>query len=232
MSDRLSRGEKLALTFLVAGQVLSIFTWYLGKEDQATTIGPLLPWIRLIFAIVASAALDLVVVITTTGRRDGRRSRWSWATIFSAAAFSAMIALDVAGGPTIGPFLHVAYAVNIFLFAQHTAVPRVAVAVPRRPRQLRALVYRLARALRAARAEIAAAHDEAAALREEIARLRARPAAPAAPPAPSRAQIVAYAQRALASGRPLEEVARELGFAASSLRDWIKAASNGHAVEA
>lgn len=125
-SDHLSRGEKLALTILVAGQVLSIFTWYLGKPDTAATIGAALPWIRLVFAVAASAALDLVVVVTTMGRRDGRRSPWGWATILSAAFFSAAIALDVAGGPSLGAWLHACYAVNIFLFAQHVAQPRFA----------------------------------------------------------------------------------------------------------
>lgn len=124
--DQLTRGERLALSMLVAGQVLSIFTWYLGAADVAATIGGLMPWIRLLFAIVASAALDLVVVTTTTGRRDGRRSPWSWAAILAAAVFSSAIALDVAGGPSLGPWLHVCYAINIFLFAQHVAHPRVA----------------------------------------------------------------------------------------------------------
>lgn len=123
MTDRLTTSEKIGLSLLVAGQILSIFTWYLGR-DLAVTIAGLMPWIRLAFAIVASAALDLVVVTTTMGRRDGRRSRWGWATILSAATFSAAIALDVAGGPSLGAWLHVGYAVNIFLFAQHVAQPR------------------------------------------------------------------------------------------------------------
>lgn len=128
MIDKLTRSEKTALTLLVAGQVLSIFTWYLGT-DLALTIVKAMPWIKLCFAVVASAALDMVVVTTTIGRRDGRRSGWSWATILSAALFSAAIALDVAGGPSLGAWLHVGYAVNIFLFAQHVAQPRQAVAL-------------------------------------------------------------------------------------------------------
>lgn len=122
MTDKMTTPEKLTLFLLFAGQVLSIFLWYAGPVLEKT-ISEWMPWIQLSFGIVASVALDLEVVVTTTGRRDGRRSIWSWLAVLAAATFSALIALSVAGGPSAGPYLHVGYALNIFLFAQHTAVP-------------------------------------------------------------------------------------------------------------
>jgi hypothetical protein len=196
--DKLTKGEKTALTLLVAGQVLSIFTWYLGA-DAALTIAAALPWIRLVFAIVASAALDLVVVVTTTGRRDGRRSGWGWATILSAAAFSAAIALDVAGGPSLGPWLHACYAVNIFLFAQHVAHPR-------------------AQTLETTRT-IADMETEVAQLRADLELSRATEGVD-----PRR-----LAQQMALSGVATRTIARMVERPESTVRGWLAAATNGHA---
>jgi hypothetical protein len=148
------------------------------------------------------------------------------------------------------------------------------------PAQRRALIKRIVRLLRAARAElvelrgeierlhvetvelraqaVAASHEaatqraqaadaasqrdqaadvatrlrgETERLRAELAQARAAAARPSAPVVPSRAMVVAYAQQAVGKGRGIAEVARELGFSESTLRDWVKAASNGHSVE-
>lgn len=122
--DQMTRGEKLTLFLLVGGQIFSVFMWYTNSIIQST-IPSAVPWIQLIFGVVASTALDLDVVITTVGRRDGRRSWWSWAATGTAAFFSAAIALSIAGGPSLGPWLHVAYAINIFFFAQHISQPKI-----------------------------------------------------------------------------------------------------------
>lgn len=95
---------------------------------------------------------------------------------------------------------------------------------------------------RAQNADVASQRDQAAdvatrlrgeidRLRAELAQARAAAARPTPPAVPSRAAVVAYAQQAVASGRGIADVARELGFSESTLRDWVKAASNGHSVE-
>lgn len=242
--DRLRRGERLALAVLVAGQILNIFVWYLGKADLAATVGGMLPWIRLVFAVLASAALDLVVVTTTIGRRDGRRSLWGWATILAAAFFSAAIALDVAGGPSLGAWLHACYAINIFLFAQHVAHPRARPSA--RPRQLRALIRRLARQLRTARAElrdraatVTQLTERAAQPEREIAQLRAELAtqgselarlreAAAQPLTLDGADLLAIGRRLRELGVSSREAAQLVGMSESTLRSRLeRAAQNG-----
>lgn len=60
--------------------------------------------------------------------------------------------------------------------------------------------------------------------REDLAELRERP--------PTQAQLVAYVQAQLANGqRSLLEISREIGFSESTVRGWVKAATNGHLVE-
>jgi hypothetical protein len=92
--------------------------------------------------------------------------------------------------------------------------------------------------LATARKEAADARAEATALRGQLATaqatatdLRAQLANTPPPPVPSRAQVVAYVLAAHKAGRPLAEVARELGWSESSLREWMKAAANGATVE-
>jgi hypothetical protein len=56
---------------------------------------------------------------------------------------------------------------------------------------------------------------------------RAAAARPVLPAVPTLAGVVAYAQTAVDAGRSLADVARATGFKESTLRDWMKAATNG-----
>lgn len=124
----------------------------------------------------------------------------------------------------------------------------------RRSTELRALVVRLARAVRGLRDELADVRGaytrlasertrEATDLREqmeqarakareaqaEVAKLREQSREPSIWPAsepPTRTRVVAYAREQVESGRRHSEVARELGFADATLRGWMEA-SNG-----
>lgn len=120
---KLSGWEKAALVLSMMGQILSIFLWYVGRDADLSVA---LPALKVVFGIAGAVALDLVVVTTTMGRRGGRQSRWGALTIVAAAVFSAAIALDAAGGPTLGAWNHISYPVVIVLFAQHLAAPKVA----------------------------------------------------------------------------------------------------------
>lgn len=121
IDDTLTRSEKAALVLSMMGQILSIFTWYVGHDAD---LSGALPILKVGFGIAGAIALDLVVVTTTMGRRAGRRSWWGALTILAAAVFSAAIALDAAGGPTLGAWNHISYPVVIVLFAQHLAAPK------------------------------------------------------------------------------------------------------------
>jgi len=76
--------------------------------------------------------------------------------------------------------------------------------------------------------ELARLRVQATEQTREIAALRGRPA----PLPPSRAQVVAYVRERMHRDATVEELARELGYSASTLRDWLKTITNGHAVEA
>lgn len=121
IDDKLTRAEKAALVLSMMGQILSIFTWYVGHDAD---LSGALPFLKVGFGIAGAIALDLVVVTTTMGRRAGRQSWWGALTILAAAVFSAAIALDAAGGPTMGAWNHISYPVVIVLFAQHLAAPK------------------------------------------------------------------------------------------------------------
>lgn len=119
---KLTTWEKAALVLSMMGQILSIFLWYVGRDADLSVA---MPWLKVGFGIAGAIALDLVVVTTTMGRRAGRQSWWGALTILAAAVFSAAIALDAAGGPTLGAWNHISYPVVIVLFAQHLAAPKV-----------------------------------------------------------------------------------------------------------
>lgn len=124
MSDKLSRLEKSAVALSMAAQGLIVARWYAGDTLNQTVGQWVIAWLITLFAVAAGLSLDLAVVVTTISRREGRRSWWSHAAAGSAATFSALIALDVYGGPTPGPWLHVANAVTTFCLIQHLATPR------------------------------------------------------------------------------------------------------------
>lgn len=49
--------------------------------------------------------------------------------------------------------------------------------------------------------------------------------------APTQARIVAYVREQMGDGRSLLEIAREIGFSESTVRGWLKPATNGHLIE-
>jgi len=97
-SDHLTRLEKAALTTSMAGAVFNVFVWYIGAQQPATDWQALYI-LRVVAGAITAVSFDMVCVVTTMGRRDGRRSAWSWLTALAAAAASAAIALDVAWLP-------------------------------------------------------------------------------------------------------------------------------------
>jgi hypothetical protein len=56
------------------------------------------------------------------GRREGRESIYGMLTAASAATFSALVALDIYGVFPFGAWLHAAFPVTTFVYAQHLAV--------------------------------------------------------------------------------------------------------------
>jgi uncharacterized membrane protein len=116
--DKLTWWEEAPLVLLVGAQVLIVFEWYTGFTVW--------PFVTAIFGVVAAGALDAAVVASTRGRRLGRRSIWGWLTAASAALFSALVSLNhynVLGAWGEG-WLHAAYPVVSFIYAQHLAQSR------------------------------------------------------------------------------------------------------------
>jgi hypothetical protein len=120
-TDKLQLWEKLPLALLMAAQALIVFRWY-AANDLPLLVQEVMPWITTLFAVAAAVALDLVVVTTTMGRREGRESIYGMLTSASAATFSALVALDIYGVFPFGAWLHAAFPVTTFVYAQHLAV--------------------------------------------------------------------------------------------------------------
>lgn len=118
--DKLEWSEKVPLGLALAAQSYVLFNWYLATVDG---IGY---YVDFVVAIAAGIALDLIVVTTTMGRREGRESKWSHAAAFGAFFCSALIALKVYGAATWLPegWLHIAFPLEVWLYSQHLATPR------------------------------------------------------------------------------------------------------------
>lgn len=199
--DRLSLLEKTAVGMNMASQALIVARWYAGATLQQTIGATAISWLITAFALAAGLSLDLAVVVTTISRREGRRSWWGHAAAGSATAFSALIALDVYGGPTPGPWLHVANALTTFCLIQHLATPRNADA-PERVREVAAAWKAKADELAGTVASLRAA-------------LEARQPAPAEPhpvaPAPEIAPVAPQAVRVAEVVEPQTEPAHRTG---------------------
>lgn len=120
-TDRLRWWEKVPLSLALLAQSYVVSLWYFASVRGAGA------WADLAVAIGAGLALDLVVITTVMGRRQGRSSGWSWATSFGAFCCSALIALDRYGWEWRS-LLHVAFPLVVFLYSQHLATPQRAVA--------------------------------------------------------------------------------------------------------
>lgn len=124
MTDRLKWWEEIPLGLALLAQSYVIGLWYFASVSGADW------WVDLLVAVGAGLALDLIVVTTVMGRRQGRSSGWSWATSFGAFLCSALIAMDRYGWEWRS-LLHVAFPLVVFLYSQHLATPRkIALAVP------------------------------------------------------------------------------------------------------
>lgn len=118
--DDLGWNEKIPLALALIAQSYVIFNWYF-KSVNGIHIN-----VDFLVAIAAGVALDLIVVTTTMGRRQGRESRWSHATAFGAFMCSALIALNVYGAIPWIPegWLHIAFPLEVWLYCQHLATPK------------------------------------------------------------------------------------------------------------
>jgi len=115
--DRLKWWEDIPLGLALVAQSYVVGLWYYASINGAT------PAIDMAVAIGAGLALDLIVVTTVMGRRQGRSSGWSWATSLGAFLCSSLIALDRYGWE-YRSLLHVAFPLVVFLYSQHLATPR------------------------------------------------------------------------------------------------------------
>lgn len=79
-------------------------------------------------------------------------------------------------------------------------------------------------------ATLADREREIAHLREELAEAREQVMIFGETP-PTQARVLAYVREQMDEGRALLDIARELGFSESTVRGWVKAATNGHLVE-
>ena len=116
-NDRLAWWEEIPLALALLAQSYVVGLWYYASIKGAD------PAVDLVVAIGAGLALDLIVVTTVMGRRQGRSSGWSWLTSLGAFGCSALIAIDRYGWAWHS-LLHVAFPLVVFLYSQHLASPR------------------------------------------------------------------------------------------------------------
>lgn len=119
--DKLKWWEDIPLGLALVAQSYVIGLWYYASIRGAAW------FVDLAVAVGAGLALDLIVVTTVMGRRAGRSSGWSWATSLGAFLCSSLIALDRYGWEWRSG-LHIAFPLVVFLYSQHLATPRRAIA--------------------------------------------------------------------------------------------------------
>ena len=123
--DTLENWEKWPLAALFLANALNIFILYVPLEEMPPTVVNVLPWIRVACGVAAAASLEGTLIAVTMGRRYGRDSFWSWATMFVASAFTAAVAFYVHHQIGIAAAaLFMAQAVVLFIYSQHLAQPR------------------------------------------------------------------------------------------------------------
>jgi hypothetical protein len=123
--DTLQSWEKWPLAALFLANALNVFILFVPTDEMPPSIVWLLPWVRVACGIAAAASLEGTLIAVTMGRRLGRDSAWSWAAMFAASAFTAMVAYYVhasVGLAAAGLFM--AQAVVLFIYTQHQAQPR------------------------------------------------------------------------------------------------------------
>lgn len=123
--DDLASWERWPLAALFLANALNIFILYVPPEEMPPVVQSLLPWVRVACGIAAAASLEGTLIAVTMGRRLGRDSYWSWAAMFAASLFTALVAYYVhaaVGLAAAGLFM--AQAVVLFIYTQHLATPR------------------------------------------------------------------------------------------------------------
>lgn len=112
--------EKLTLATITVAAAFNVFLFTLGVQlsDATATATAWLYWPRVVVAILAAVAFDLVMVVTVLGVRAGHRNRWSYVTAVAAALVSFLIGLDVAG-VWAQPWLHAVYSFIVLAFMLH-----------------------------------------------------------------------------------------------------------------
>lgn len=124
-TDELANWERWPLAALFLANALNVFILYVPQDEMPLSIQWLLPWARVFCGLAAAASLEGTLIAVTMGRRLGRDSGWSWAAMFAASAFTAMVAYYVhasVGLAAAGLFM--AQAVVLFIYTQHLAQPR------------------------------------------------------------------------------------------------------------
>jgi hypothetical protein len=125
--DDLAGWEKWPLAALFLANALNVFILYVPTDEMPDPVRWLLPWVRVACGVAAAASLEGTLIAVTMGRRLGRDSGWSWAAMFAASAFTALVAYYVhasVGLAAAGLFM--AQAVVLFIYTQHLAQPRKA----------------------------------------------------------------------------------------------------------
>lgn len=123
--DDLAGWEKWPLAALFLANALNVFILYVPQDEMPGAVRGLLPWVRVACGIAAAASLEGTLIAVTMGRRHGRDSKWSWAAMLAASAFTAAVAYYVhaeVGLAAAGLFM--AQAVVLFIYTQHLAQPR------------------------------------------------------------------------------------------------------------
>lgn len=123
--DRLENWEKWPLGALFLANALNIFLLYVPISEMPLIVVGGLPWIRVGCGVAAAASLEGTLIAVTMGRRLGRNSYWSWATMLAASVFTAAVAYYVHFEAGIGAAsLFMAQAIVLFIYSQHLAEPR------------------------------------------------------------------------------------------------------------
>lgn len=132
-ADALENWEQWPLAALFLTNALNVFLLYVPLADMPPSVRDWLPWVRVACGIAAAASLEGTLIAVTMGRRLGRNSIWSWATMLSASVFTAAVAYYVHYEVGIGAaILFMAQAIVLFIYSQHLAQPRKALHPPNR----------------------------------------------------------------------------------------------------
>jgi hypothetical protein len=124
MHDTLEKWERWPIAAIVSAQGLQVARWYAADLLPPEAVA-LIPWLTVLAALAAAAAIDGALIATVMAVRMGRTGRWSVATILVSAAFGGAVALDLHGAITgMGAWLHAGFALTIAVYLLHLTQPR------------------------------------------------------------------------------------------------------------